>query len=372
MSDWHCQVVEIEKIEKHPDANNLSVATVLGNYPVIFKTGDYQVGQLVSYICIDSVVPSTAQFHFMSPVSRTEDGQILGFKYPVGLVPERYRIVKAKKIRGIFSMGLLMPAPENFNVGDSIVDFFNLTKCEEEEEEASDPTLKKNKARTQNEKRPEGWNIPYYDISSIRKYLQCISPDEEIVLHEKIHGANGAFCHDGQSLWCKSRNFFKREIIEFTDGDGIPHKVDSTDQWWVIARRLDLKNKLSKYPGVALFGEVYGQVKNFPYDTKVIEGERISHIRFFDAYNTKIMRYLDHDDFVLICQDLDLDMAPQLYRGPWLGKEKMFPYAEGKTTLGGRHIIEGFVIKTVKERFDPQLHSRMILKLVGEGYSLLK
>lgn len=50
----------------------------------------------------------------------------------------------------------------------------------------------------------------------------------------------------------------------------------------------------------------------------------------------------------------------------------MYPYAEGLTTLGGRHIREGWVLNTLVERYEPKLDSRMQVKLVGEGYNLQK
>jgi RNA ligase (TIGR02306 family) len=267
-------------------------------------------------------------------------------------------------------------------------------------------------ARGETEKKPVGWDIPYYDIEGMRKYVDQLQPNEEVVLTEKIHGANAAFCHDGKRIWVKSRNYFKRDQIEipvFEDYKpnfflivfhfivsliwNVYHKISalpkwnlfqfpkriqvgkqtipSTDQWWDVARRYDLVTKLAQYPGLVFFGEVYGQVKGFRYDAQIEEGVLRPRVRFFDIWDLKQMRYLDYDDFLTICQSAGLDTAPELYRGQWLGKEKMYPYAEGKTTLGGGHVREGFVLRTVKERYDDRL-GRMQVKLVGEGYNLQK
>ena len=84
------------------------------------------------------------------------------------------------------------------------------------------------------------------------------------------------------------------------------------------------------------------------------------------------MRYLDYDDFLSIIKDLGLTPVPELYRGFWKDKGEMYAFAEGQTTLGGKNIREGFVVKTVKERFEPKINSRMQFKLVGEGYNLKK
>jgi len=376
MSDWQPQVVRIEKVETHPFADALDIATVLGDYPVIIKRDEYKVGDVVGYIPIDSIVPDVEQFHFLCPkitekYEEIEGNEIvtktraLGPKFPVGSVPEKNRIIKAKKIRGIYSQGMLMnlqPWLDAVSIvgepveGQSIVELMGLKKWEEEEEENL-PGLKKTRG-TNAEKAPSGWAIPHYDIDGIRKYIACLAEGEEIVLTEKIHGSNAGFSHDGTRLWVKSRNYYKKQ--------------DEDDMWWDIALRYDLENKLALQPGFVFFGEVYGQVKGFRYDTVIAEGRLMTKVRFFDVFNTKTMRYLDYDDRVKMITDLGLEVVPELYRGPWLGKEKMYPFAEGLTTLGGKHIREGWVLNTVKERYEPRLDSRMQVKLVGEAYNLQK
>lgn len=363
MSDWNPCIVKIEKLEKHPDADNLSIATVLGDYPVVIKTGDFNIGDLAAYINIDSIVPDTAQFYFLCPKKyekfEDENGVLqqrqAGMKYEIGQVPEKHRVIRAKRIRGIYSQGMLVALKSPHNVGDSIVEEFGLKKNIEEEEE-NVPGIKRGGIGA--EKAPEGWHIPHYDIDGIRKYVNCLQENEEIVLTEKIHGSNAGFSYDGTRLWVKSRNFYK--------------KMDEDDLWWDIAIRYDLENKLSRYPGLVFFGEVYGQVKGFRYDTVIAEGRLMTKIRFFDIFNTKTMRYLDYDERVKIINELELDPVPELYRGAWKGKEEMYPFAEGLTTLGGKHIREGWVLNTLHERYEPRLNSRMQVKLVGEGYNLQK
>lgn len=375
MSDWQPQIVRIEKVIKHPDADALDVATVLGDYPVIVKRDEYKEGDLAGYIPIDSIVPDTDHFHFLCPLLKekyeefegdtlvTKD-RIIGPKYAIGAVPEKYRRIKAKKIRGRYSQGMLVsfescvlrnesPTPV---VGDSITETLGLKKWEEEEED-NIPNAKKSRGANA-EKAPQGWSIPYYDIEGLRKYIECLGANEEIVLTEKVHGSNAAFCYDGERLWVKSRNFYK--------------KMDEDDPWWDVAIRYGLAEKLAKYPMHVFFGELYGTVKGFRYDCEIVAGQMHSKIRFFDIWDAKAMRYLDYDPFVAMVTELGLDLMPELYRGIWTGKDEMYPYAEGLTTLGGKHIREGFVLRTITERYEPRLDSRMHVKLVGEGYNLQK
>ncbi len=384
MTDWNPQVVKIENIRQHPNADTLDIATVLGDYPVIIRRGEYKVGDLTGYIPIDSIVPDTEQFYFLCPKAyekyEDEQGNLqqrqLGPKYPVGQVPEKYRIIKAKRIRGVYSQGILNniswlndpmdTGPASgcqmsgiqypYDVGDSIIEYLGLKKWEESEEENS-PNMPKNRGANAATP-PKDWTMPHYDIDGVRKYVNCLQKGEEIVLTEKLHGANAGFCHDGEKLWVKSRNYYKKQ--------------DEDDMWWDVALRYDLATKLAQFPKLVFFGEVYGQVKGFRYDSKIESGRLLPNIRFFDVWDTNTLRYLDYDAFVSTLATTGLDVVPELYRGPWLGKEAMFPYAEGASTLNAKHIREGWVLRTVKERYEPRLDSRMQVKLVGEEYNLQK
>lgn len=364
MSEWNPCVCQIEKIEKHPNADTLSIYTVLGDYPVIDKTDKYQVGDLAGYIAVDSLVPDIEAFYFLCPQASEqyeENGEIkrrsIGPKYLLGGVPEKYRIIKAKKLRGTYSQGMLVSAPEGLSVGDSIVEAYGLKKWEEEEEENIVIPGTKNSRGANQVSPPKGWAIPYYDVEGLRKYLGCLGEDEEVVLTEKLHGSNFSASFDGEQLWIKSRNYYK--------------KFDEDDMWWDCAIKYDLTNKFSKYPHLVFFGEIHGQVKNFRYDAVIENGKLQTKLRFFDIWDVKNMRFLDYDDFAHIIKTLELETSPLLYRGKWLGKEKMYLYAEGLSTIG-KHVREGFVVRTAKERYEPKLDSRMCLKLVGSTYLLQK
>lgn len=368
MTEWAAQIVRIEKVEKHPNADALDIVTVLGDYPVVSKRDEYNVGDITCYLPIDTIVPDTEQFYFLCPVLREdyeENGEvkskIIGPKYPVGSVPEKYRRIKAKKIRGHYSQGMLFPVSKTntnklWQIGESIVDVLGLKKYEEEEED-NIPNAKKSRGANA-EKAPQGWAIPYYDIESARKYLNCFLPNEEIVLLEKLHGSNAAFCHDGNKLIVKSRNYYKRR--------------DEEDMWWDAAIRYSLEDKLSKYPMLVFFAECIGQVKGFRYNSEVKEGSLCTKLFFFDVWDIKQSKYLDYDDSKNLIINAGLDPVPELYRGSWTDKNNMYAYSEGMTNLGGKHIREGWVMKPIKERYEPKLDGRWQVKLVSETYNLQK
>ena len=363
MSEFYAQVVKVEKVEKHPNADTLSIYTVLNDYPVIDKTDKFNAGDLVSYIPESSIVPDNELFYFLCPQKYEKylDGEsvktrAIGLAYAVGSVPQKYRVIKAKNIRNFYSQGLLLSAPDGMSEGDSIIDYYSLSRVEEDNEEniVSCPKTRGRNA----ESPPKGWTLPYYDIEGLRKYQHCLKQDEEVVLSEKCNGSNAVYVHDGNKFWVKSRNFFKKEDINCP--------------WWMVAKRYDLENKLQKHPMFAFWGELISLVGGFRYDLLLQDGVVVPGIKFFDIYDINSHRYLDYDDTLTILKDLDLPAVPELYRGFWTTKEEMYSFAEGQSTLNSSHVREGFVLKTTKERYEPALNGRMQIKLVGKGYNLKK
>ena len=276
-------------------------------------------------------------------------------KFPLGSVPENKRIIKAKKIRGVFSMGMIMPNEFELNLGSSIVEQYGLKKWEEQEEENIVPNRVKSGFQ---DKKPTEFSLPYYDIEGFRKYAYLLKPEQEIVICEKIHGSNAAYCYYGDKLWVKSRQYYKEE--------------SDIDSWWLAAKLLNLPEKLSKYPKLAFFGELVGYNKGFKYGCKIKDGQMLSNVIFFDIYDTDTKRFLNYDRFIEIINDLGLEHSPILYRGKGISKEDIYKLAEGKSTIDSSHIREGVVIRSVEETFSSELQSRFQLKLIGEGYSLQK
>lgn len=435
MSEYNPSVVRIEKIIKHPNADRLSVATVLGDYPVIFKTGDYNEGDLVGYLPICSIVPSTEQFYFLCPQNKEnyeEDGVIkersVGPKYPVNEVPEQYRIIKAKRLRKIFSQGMLVEAPPGLREGDSIVEYFGLKRWEDDDDFEENISEKKSRWFAK-----YLYKVKYYNkklFANILAYCALLSVIEIISfvilrfvfkidkvvssligfiianmvgllsfhLMENFHGKKlgkqetpkspknfGIPYYDIEALRKYVGNIDTESNVVISEKihgsyfsaiyDGKQFYVKSRtryknvenedDDWVSAANRYDLKTKLEKYPMFAFCGELTGGQKNFPYDCEIVNGKFQRKIYFFDIYDTKNNEYLGYEERIRILQDLGLDMVPELYRGLWPGKDDVYAMAEGKTKLGGKHIREGVVVIT-------EACPRNQLKLIGQGYALQK
>ena len=64
---------------------------------------------------------------------------------------------------------------------------------------------------------------------------------------------------------------------------------------------------------------------------------------------------------------LGLQTVPVIYSGSWSGLDCIRNHAEGLSTISTDHVREGFVVRSVKERFDDHT-GRVVLKFHGEGY----
>jgi RNA ligase (TIGR02306 family) len=357
MSNWECVVTQIEKIEKHPDADTLSIYWVLGN-PIIAKTGR-QVNDLVIYYSIDTIFPDIERYYYLCPpkieIYVDENGErksrSVGKKYELGSVPESARILCARKIRGVYSEGLIEDLPENFplTLGDSVVEYFGLTKWEEPEDDEPNH----NKKRIGLAAKAPPVKAPKYDLEPAKKYYRVFEENEPIVFTEKLHGESykAVYVSKDEQLHVSSRNIFK--------------KKDQGCKWWDVAERYNLESVLKAYPDYVFYGEIYGQHKGFPYGTKQIE------LAIFDIYDSINQTYLDYDEQVKILAELNLPKVPVLLETNWDSSkwEEYKLMAEGTTTLD-KHIREGFVVRPVKNRVTH--FGRVVLKHVGQAYNLSK
>lgn len=350
MSDFFPQVVRIQKKEIHPSADTLSIYTVLNEYPVVDKTDKYQVGDLVAYICADAIVPDNEYWHWLAkPLKRGKDGTVLIGPPPVGQVKESNRIIKAKKIRNVYSEGLIVEAPPGFQEGDSVVEYFNLTKriYEEELPDTFD---------VGNEVAPKSFTLSKYDLDGMAKYGYIFGEGEDVLISEKIEGENCTFIYTEDRLWTRSRNWFKKEDLE--------------SRWWELPNRLNLSDKLKNFPDLAVWGELYGGVKHFKYDCPVIDNTIQRKFRVFDIWDIKKKRFLEWDNVELITRQLDLETVPILYQGHFKNDATLHEMAEGISTIG-TCVREGIVIRSIPEAWHERL-GRKILKLKGRGYKLFK
>jgi RNA ligase (TIGR02306 family) len=328
MSEWRVVIVRVGPLTKHPNADRLMTTKVF-DYPVITAVGEFQEGDLAVYVPVDSVVPAgSPRWAFLKGHGR----------------------IKAKRLRGIFSMGLLTKCDAAVMakahvagqeiLGTDVAEIMQITKYEPPE-----PMITGGEA----EKCP--FHFPKYtDIESLRRWPDVLEDMEWVAITEKVHGTSSRYAFMEERLWVGSHREIKRD--------------SEKSVFWKAARQYDLAAKLSKHPGIAIYGEVYGWVQDLRYDHK----PGTVSLALFDAMDLKTHKYLDFEAFMAFAKEIDVPTVPHLLSHPW-ERDNLESLAEGTTELAGDHVREGIVIRPLTERFDERVQ-RVILKYHGQGYLL--
>lgn len=342
MSNFSCPIVEVQGFGKHPNADALSVTDIMGS-TCIFKTGTFQKGDLAVFIPVDAVVPlSHKAFAWLADKNRPN---------------KTTHRVKAKKLRGVFSDGFLVPMHDlyelfedgilcepSWDLGDDAATALGVVKYEEPEP-----------VHMNTGNRQDPGYMPIYDLEPWKKNKYVINEGDEVVITEKIHGMNSRF------LW--------REGELFVGSHRCIKAYAETNVWWKVAMEYDLEPKLLKEMGIALYGEVYGT-----QDLKYGQANGKTGFMAFDAYDTLRRQWLPYDEFLALCQRLGVPTVPVLYRGPYSAQALIscVEPAEGEPPLMSTIadcIREGAVIRTTTERWHQDV-GRVQLKLVSQAYLL--
>ena len=315
MSTFKATVVRVGKLDKHFDADTLFVTKVF-DYNVIVKDGEISEGDLGVYIPITAVLPKNdARFaHIFG-----NDGRI-----------------RARKIRGVFSMGALIRATPEMSEGDDVTEALNIKRWEPPEDSDDERET------------PEDMLVlpRYTNIDNLRSWPDVLREGEEVHIREKFHGNNIRF-------------LFDREFILASRRAIITPEEDSIFN--IAAKKYDLVNKMQKHPNTVVFGEIVG-CKDLKYGfTRDNPG-----LLLFEAQDKTTMSYLTDEQFESLATSLDIPTATRLYSGLW--SKSLVSLADGQSSLG-HNIKEGFVVKTATERFAKGV-GRVILKYHSEKFLL--
>lgn len=313
----------------HDNADLLELAKV-DDYFCVVKKNQFKTGDLVAYIPEASLLPA-ALVEEMGLA-----GRLAG--------PEKNR-VKAVKLRGALSQGLVLPARPQWKEGDDVTAELGIVKWI--------PPIPVD-LTGELAPAPVGWH-GYTDIENIKRYPAILQPDDEVVATEKVHGTCTLLGWLGGVRAMSSKGY---------GGDGTVIKEDEKNLYWRMARKYQLFEKIAGLNNVMLFGEIFGTgVQDLGYGRPKGEPN-------FLAFDISINGcYLDYDDFAQICSARDIPRARVLYRGPF-GPDCL-AQGSGAETISGKavHMREGIVIRPIKERYVHGL-GRVILKSMNDAYLL--
>jgi len=359
MASFAVEVYKV-KVEPHHNADALELA-VIGDYRSIIRKGQFKDGDLVAYIPEQSIVPDD----LLTEMGLT--GRLAG--------PNKNR-VKAIKLRGVVSQGLVYPAKAEWTEGQNVTEDLRIQKYEPpipaqfRGEQASSPIALK------------------YDFDNIKKYPNVIQDGEEVVMTEKIHGTFFTIgittevdlksldgLTDGYFIVSSKGLISKGIYIKDNEANANNTYIRAAKQFQLGTKLMDIIYFLIREGHLPpetkgnawLMGEVYGRSVQ---KNNGIEGYGMSEGTLgFRAFDIQIDgSFVDYDAFKAACDHVGIDTVPLLYRGPF-SKETLQKYTSGTETVSGNslHIREGTVVKPVKERTEHRV-GRVIFKSVSDEY----
>lgn len=357
-SEYEVPVVPIKK-EAHPNADTLSIVRVFG-WQVVVKTSEWEDGDLAAYVRPDSVVPHRPEWHWLQGL----DGD---FK------ASRYRI-RVRKFRKEWSHGVLVKIPEylvglayEWKEGDNLAEVMGIKNYE--------PPSRHHEGSGSREKiawwrrlmayvrelavRPRG-SFPYYDVEHLRRFPDLIREGEEVVITEKVHGANALYTW--RKPWIGRSGVYMRSRTVW--------KWPMQRHWWSAALEAtpQLVAFLKAHPGDVVYGEVYGSGKDSGLPDVQDLTYRSSCIRFVAFDIRRGQEWVDAETADAELAAFGVPRAPILYRGPF-NMEAALGLAEGDSTLCPGQMAEGVTVKTAgrHRRQLKAVSSRYLEKCGGEG-----
>lgn len=303
----------------HPNADSLSLVDV-GGVNVVVKTAEWAGENKGVYIPPENYVDTTQP-----------ELTFLGNGQPVR--------VKAAKLRGVYSFGLLLKCRDGMSIGDDVTNLF----CLEHYDPEPSPV-------------DTGWTppstqmkmMPKYDVDSHHKIKGLIG-QEVVEVTEKIHGQNASYYWmDGQVICRARRVWVPRDGREYV--------------WRAFYVTPGIEFFLQNNPDYVLFGEVYGHVKNYRYDAPVGGAK----FRCFDIRRLSDFGYLNGPERRELCEKFNVPHVPISYVGVH-DFEYIKNFGVGQSLLNSHTLREGCVVKPEHHIFDHG-GNRVMYKFVNPEY----
>ena len=329
MSTHRVDVVRIKEIQKHPNADSLGLVLIHG-WTCAVRLGDFQPGDLCAYIEPDYIVPSPEEH---------PAGALFAF------LGDKRRI-KAKRLRGTWSQGLLVRAPEGAAEGEDVMEKLGIKRWEPPIQFGTDGDAERPCDAIA--------HVPKFDVENWRRYKHLLVEGEIVCVTEKLHGANARYAFREDRMWCGSRTQWKRPPAEGRQPG---------DPWWQGLRQNPwIETWCRANPDAVLYGEVFGQVQDLRYDT---DRGQIKFAAFAVLRGNAWEKMADFWDFRVDGVEESALRVPLLYVGPY-SEAKMEELSMGDSAIA-KHLAEGIVITPENERTDPEI-GYLQLKLVSNRY----
>ena len=315
MSSFSVAVVRLI-IEPHPDPETTALELArVGGYVAVVRKRQFQTGDIAAYIPEQAIVP-TALLDEMGLTGR------LGG-------PEKNR-VRAVRLRGVLSQGLVYPARPGWAEGQDVAEELGVVKWEP-------PVPGHLSGRVVG-----GYAEDFlsYDVENAKHRTSLIPDGEPVVMTEKLHGT---LCQvvvraDGTRLVSSKGMGARGFALDPTAPDAEHNVYLRAAVQYEIAERA--RREFGERPVVVL-GEVFGRgVQDLHYGTAT------SEFRVFDIWlgTRHSGRFLDDAALSDACERMGIPVSG-----------------------AGRHVREGVVVRPLIEREHPRF-GRVQVKSVSGDY----
>lgn len=359
MSTHTVEVVNVEEVMVHPNADRLDIVRIKG-WTCVTGKAQFQVGDRVIYIPVDSVLTPEIEAKLFPPESK---------------IRLQNRRVRTIKIRGAVSQGIVA-APEALGIngelpGTNVAGQLGITKYEPKEDN-SGVQGQLGKVRRKHQVNPHFFK--YTDIENIKNYPAIFENGEPVIVTEKVHGTNfraGWVKTAPTTLWKKMKKLVgllpKYEFVYGSRNIQLQDKAFYSgyydeNVYGKIVKQYGLKERLGQ--GEVIYGEIYGAgiQKNYTYGC--IPGEHK-----FAAFDIMVDNFwMPHSVLEQNCVLRGIPTVPVLYRGPFV-YELMKQMAQGGSVLStDQKVREGIVIRPWREQ--TLYMGRKVLKMINDTYLL--
>lgn len=345
-------IQRINNIKPHPNADRMEIATILG-WEVCIRKDEFKVGDLCVYCEVDSIMPERSEFEFLRN--------------------DKFRI-KAKRLRGVVSMGIAFPIPilsngllglgidntngfvdtyfeytplDHFEIGSDVTDLLGITKYDPPEVSSGQG----------NSAGSFPSYVPRTDESRIQGAMGCLDElnGHPFYITSKLDGTSETIIWHNNELSVCSRNHAV--------------KIDPPNLYWDVVKKHNLFDKFVSYfdqHSIAIQGEIVGcgiQENRL--------GLKDKDFFVFNIYDINQARYLSYNEICIHCKGLGLNMVPIVEEGDSFDYtlDHLIEIANNGRYPNG-HRQEGIVVRPQSEMFSNRLHGRLSFKVISPLYLL--
>lgn len=346
------KIINITPIE---GADSIETAHILG-WQVVIKKGEYQIGDLCTYIQIDTVVPEKPEFEF---------------------IRERKFRVRTIKLRKQISQGLIVPLPKgSWKEGDDITDVIGVKKYEKPD---NNPVERYEKPRM-----PKVWykrwayllkyNLLYKSFPSLRPKMRSHFPNHLVSITDEERIQN---CPAILKAYA-GKHFVVSYKLDGSSITIIHQKVFGKSKFRICSRRFELHCKKNDWYRVFVDTdfkyEILKLVRHFGTNDIIVQGEAIGkfngnhhnldreQIRLFNIYVNG--KRLNQKEFLEICLKMNIPHCPK-YKEVILNHslEEILKESEIKDILNPKAESEGLVWRCIEDNLSFKvINNKYLLK----------